>query len=129
MKINLLDIQSNTMENVPGQFTLEFFGIGQNIPNNGIFLHLRDFGPIYRGRSSLLMSIEPNLPRVRKKPRKTPLKDRLYRIARIKKEVNRERYFANDVSGPISPRAYDNPLGISKITKRIVKKRRKMLLI
>lgn len=81
-------------------------------PDIGMFAHLRDFGTIDRGRSSLLMSIEQNLPKVQKNPRKTPLKDRLFRIARFRKEVDRQRYFANDVSGPISPRAYDNPLGI-----------------
>ena len=118
------------MENVdPGQFPLEFFGIGRDIPNYVMFSHLRDLRTIDRGRSSQLMSIKPNLPQVRKHPRKTPLKNRLFHIARIQEEVHRQRDLTNDVSGPISPRAYDNPLGISKKTNGIVKKRRKRFLI
>lgn len=77
MKINLLDIQSNTMGNLePGQLTLDVFGIGPNISNYNIFSHLGPERTDGRKRISPLMSIDSNVvktPLKRKHSRDPPL--------------------------------------------------------
>ena len=69
MIINLLDIQSNTMENVdPSQFKLDF--LFRKIPNYKIFPHLGAVRTVGRKRRSPLRSIDSIDPNVVKKPLK-----------------------------------------------------------